>query len=262
MLHIPQPCSENWNDMKIVQDGRFCDACQHNVMDFTHMSKAEVLHYLLLNPGKKTCGRLLRSQLDFRHPDFTVVIPALQERKRNQKLPLYALSILALLSLDIEESTAKQKPPLEQSVDTYADLELTPLQLPTALSDSLDLDPSFLGEIVSPYVNGGTTGPRLFAEQMPEFVGGEDSLMRYIQQHAVYPKWEMDNKIEGKVFVRFVVGKKGELKDITILRSIEGSKNFDAEAIRVVQSMPNWIPGKQNGKVVEVQYVLPFTFKL
>ena len=102
----------------------------------------------------------------------------------------------------------------------------------------------------------------MHTEKMPEFPGGIDSLIQFIKINLQYPKWEKENKIEGKVYVRFVVGIEGEILDVKILRSVEGSKNFDTEVIRVINSMQNWIPGEQDGEKVKVQFTLPVNFKL
>lgn len=97
---------------------------------------------------------------------------------------------------------------------------------------------------------------------MPEYKDGIDSLMSYLRRNLVYPNWERENKIEGKVFVNFIVDKNGKINNPRILRSVEGSKNFDKEVMRVVSNMPNWIPGKQDGKYVDVKFNLPISFEL
>ncbi len=97
-------------------------------------------------------------------------------------------------------------------------------------------------------------------EIQPSFPGGEEELMKYLQSNIRYPVIAAENGIEGKVIVRFVVNKKGEVTDVTVLRGLDPS--CDKEAVRVVQSMPKWVPGKQNGVSVNVYYTLPVTYKL
>ena len=87
-----------------------------------------------------------------------------------------------------------------------------------------------------------------------------DSLKAFIERNLVYPQWAKDNKIEGKVFVTFVVEKDGSISGVKVLRDI--GYGCGAEAIRVVMKMPKWKPGKQRGKPVRVQYNLPIVFKL
>jgi len=97
-------------------------------------------------------------------------------------------------------------------------------------------------------------------EQMPEFPGGNDSLMAYIGSHMVYPKAAIDDNIYGKVFVTFVVDNTGMVKDVKVMRGVR--EDLDNEALRVVQSLPIWEPGMQNGKKVNVQYTLPIVYQL
>lgn len=97
-------------------------------------------------------------------------------------------------------------------------------------------------------------------EQMPEYPGGTSELMRFLANNIKYPAIAAENSIEGRVVIRFVVGKDGKVSDINVLRSLDPS--CDKEAIRVIKAMPNWIPGMQNGRKVAVYYTLPVLFKL
>jgi protein TonB len=99
-----------------------------------------------------------------------------------------------------------------------------------------------------------------FVEQMPEYLGGEDKLEHYFKENIKYPTKAKEMRIEGRVICAFIVNEDGSLSDIKIARSI--SKEFDEEAIRLIKNMPNWKPGKQNGKAVKVNYSLPIIFNL
>jgi TonB family protein len=99
-----------------------------------------------------------------------------------------------------------------------------------------------------------------FVEISPEFPGGKDALYKFIGENISYPKECLDNKIEGKVYVKFAVMKDGSIKDIKVLKGAH--KLLDQEAIRVIQSMPKWTPGKQRGKDVNVYYTLPVNFTI
>lgn len=105
-----------------------------------------------------------------------------------------------------------------------------------------------------------TTGPVTFAEVMPEFPGGEAELHKFIQSNLNYPVVDQENGTEGRVSIRFVVDKNGDITNIEVLRGI--SPSCDREAVRVVKNMPRWIPGKQNGTPVPVYFNLPIVFKL
>ncbi|MCF8235154.1 MAG: energy transducer TonB [Bacteroidales bacterium] len=97
-------------------------------------------------------------------------------------------------------------------------------------------------------------------ESMPEFPGGEAKLYKYLADNIEYPQLANESGIQGRVFVTFVVERNGEITDVRVLRGIGGG--CDEEAVRVVQSMPRWKPGKQRGKPVRVQYNLPIKFTL
>ena len=97
-------------------------------------------------------------------------------------------------------------------------------------------------------------------EQMPTFPGGEAELMKFIRDNLKYPVIAQENGIQGRVILRFVVSKTGTIDNVTVLRSLDPT--CDKEAIRVVKSMPKWIPGKQNGNNVPVYFTLPVVFKL
>lgn len=97
-------------------------------------------------------------------------------------------------------------------------------------------------------------------EVMPKYPGGNKELMTYIANNVKYPEEAKKNKIQGRVFVSFVVEKDGSIGDVKVLRGIGGG--CDEESIRVVENMPNWVPGMQRGKAVRVAYNLPIKFAL
>ena len=97
-------------------------------------------------------------------------------------------------------------------------------------------------------------------EKMPIFPGGVEALFGYLSQNIEYPDMAKDAKIEGKVYITFIVDQSGGIADVKVLRGIGGG--CDEEAIRVVKGMPNWDPGRQRGKAVKVQYNLPINFIL
>jgi periplasmic protein TonB len=102
--------------------------------------------------------------------------------------------------------------------------------------------------------------PFTVVEQMPEFPGGEEKMLRFLMENIKYPETARENGISGSVYVTFVVGKNGVISDVKLLRGIGGG--CDEEAIRVIKMMPHWVPGRQNGKSVAVLFNLPVNFKL
>lgn len=100
----------------------------------------------------------------------------------------------------------------------------------------------------------------LIVETMPEFPGGDIALRKHIAQSVQYPEIAKENGIMGKVFVQFVVNKKGEVEQVKVVRGVDPA--LDKEAIRVIQSLPKWKPGEQRGKPVKVAYTVPINFQL
>lgn len=99
-----------------------------------------------------------------------------------------------------------------------------------------------------------------YVEEMPTFPGGDQALFEYIQKNIKYPALARENGITGRVFVGFVVGKEGKIREVKVIRGLWSG--CDDEAVRVIKSMPDWKPGKQNGRAVDVSYTVPINFTL
>ncbi|MDD3788470.1 MAG: M56 family metallopeptidase [Petrimonas sp.] len=97
-------------------------------------------------------------------------------------------------------------------------------------------------------------------EKQPEFPGGTQALMKFINENVNYPREAQENGIQGRPIVNFIVEKDGTINDVKIVRSVDPL--LDAEALRVAESMPKWSPGKQKGQPVRVRYTLPLVFRL
>jgi periplasmic protein TonB len=102
--------------------------------------------------------------------------------------------------------------------------------------------------------------PYRYVEQMPEFPGGDEARIKFFNKNLRYPPMARESGIQGTVYLTFVVSKTGQISNVQVIRGIGGG--CDEEAIRVLQLMPNWIPGRQNGKPVPVQFSLPLRFTL
>ena len=111
-------------------------------------------------------------------------------------------------------------------------------------------------------IDPGANGDYLidFIEQMPQFPGGEEKLLKFISKNIIYPEKAKNEKIEGRVFCKFIVNRDGSVSDIKVVRSLDAS--CDAEAIRVLKLLPKFIPGMQDKIPVRVWYTLPVIFKL
>lgn len=110
-------------------------------------------------------------------------------------------------------------------------------------------------------VRGTVEGPIFeVVEKAPEFPGGVQALMKFLQDNVKYPQNARDANIEGRVICQYVVTTDGSIADIKVIRGVDPS--LDEEAVRVIKSMPKWKPGMQNGQPVNVRYTIPISFKL
>jgi len=101
--------------------------------------------------------------------------------------------------------------------------------------------------------------PAMFVEEMPEFPGGVDSMKTFLRREIVYPKVALENGITGTVLVEFIVEKDGRVTNGKV--KVPLYSDCDAEALRVVMSMPKWKPGKNMGKPVRCYFQIPITFR-
>ena len=123
--------------------------------------------------------------------------------------------------------------------------------------DSLSVDSDFV------FNEGDTIDGEVFfsvVEEMPEFGNGWEDIRKYILDNIEYPQTAINDSIEGKVFVQFVINEDGSVSNPVVLRGIR--YDLDNECLRVIEKMPDWNPGKQMGKLVKVKYTIPFIFRL
>lgn len=97
-------------------------------------------------------------------------------------------------------------------------------------------------------------------EEQPEFPGGNAAMMKFLSDNIKYPVIAQENGIQGRVITNFVVERDGSITDVQVVRGVDPS--LDKEAVRVIQSMPKWKPGKQRGSAVRVRFTLPVVFRL
>lgn len=152
-------------------------------------------------------------------------------------LPLVAV----ILSTNASNSISNLIPTTDPSSEIYSPQP--------ELNQQKKVDPSKMK-------NGVYTG----VDEMPRFPGGESELMKFIGANLKYPEKAIKDQTEGRVVVQFIVSKTGKVRDIAVIRSL--SPECDAEAVSVIESMPDWTPGKEKGQVVDVYYTLPIAYKL
>jgi protein TonB len=102
-----------------------------------------------------------------------------------------------------------------------------------------------------------------FPAYLPDFPGGQQALINYLQTNLVYPEDAKELGIEGKVYVSFVVFEDGSIQQVSILRGIKGNTSCEKEVLRLIKRMPNWIPGKNNvGNVLKARVKIPVVFNV
>lgn len=97
-------------------------------------------------------------------------------------------------------------------------------------------------------------------EEMPSYPGGDNKLLRDIMSRVKYPELAKENGIQGKVYIEFIVNKKGNVDRVKVSRSVDSS--LDEEAMRVIKTLSGWTPGMQRGKAVNVSFTVPINFRL
>ena len=98
------------------------------------------------------------------------------------------------------------------------------------------------------------------ADQMPQFKGGDVAFRKFINKHLKYPQEDLKNKVHGTVYLSFVVNMDGSIQDVTVETGV--NRGLDKEAVRLIRSMPKWIPGSNQGKPVRVRVEQRISFKL
>jgi TonB family protein len=293
-LEIKEPCHEDWDNMKIGLISRHCDVCVKSVMDFTQMNRAQIITYILSNPNEQVCGRMNKDQFDFQHEDIPVLIEELKKGKATNPFLILALVCLSLSACAQDKNGNIQTPPpievvqgqVEHNPDDSTRIAITekpprdhPIRKGKVACEIIEevelgeIEPVEIGDI-EVAVSGGIgiveqpvehpveDKVYQFAEKMPEFSGGMEKLFDFVNKNLSYPRYERDKNISGNVYVRFVVEKDGSITRPEIMRSVVGSKNFDAEVLRIIRMMPKWTPGENHGNKVSVYMSLPIQFRL
>ena len=133
-------------------------------------------------------------------------------------------------------------------------------QISSQIQDPVYTGPSLVQSVIDQPKDDNETFSDLVVEQLPEFPGGEDALLAYLNDHIHYPGRAVASEVSGRVILGFVVNKKGEIDELKVIRGV--GYGCDEEAIRVVSNMPRWKPGRNNGKPVSVYFNLPIQFVL
>jgi TonB family protein len=191
---------------------------------------------------------------------------ACNSAKQNE-LPVSEMDTLTEISvqtvnLDSFDTNISSIPSMQGNfiVEVIGDVEAEPISEFTIIAGEMESQDNTIDTIIpiEHYEDEEVPIMGFIQETMPEFPGGEQELMKFLQKNLVFPKEAVEKGIEGRVVVGFTVEIDGSISNVKILRGKDS--DLDKEAIRVVKLMPKWKPGEQRGKKVRIQCNLPIDF--
>jgi hypothetical protein len=265
--------------MKVGMNSRHCGVCEKSVIDFTSQSRAEIITYLLDKKDESVCGRMRSEQFDFHHSDIPVIVELLKTRPSNN-----AFLVLALVSIGLSacaqndvyptlkrdsliETPQALQPIMGAMVSPQYIIEDTiqPVKcIETQMQGEIKFikgEVNVLGKIAVNInnINEDQESKALkFAEKMPEFPGGIEKMYKHVNDFFVQYKKRPN---AGTAYVRFIVAKSGKLTSASIVNIPDHLKYLEEDIIWMINKMPNWIPGENNGEKVNVYCTLPIVFK-
>lgn len=232
----------------------------------------DATHYQMLLIRKAVGERLFSMANNLNHNSLKKRITMMKIKRTNpmQKakiafvLPLAAMTVAAFASQKVEKLSDKVEQeseafssvsdnPVVRAVDETARVAAVKVQEDKALEEATSL--SMASDTAE--TKSGKEFPCI-PETFPQFPGGHIALVEYLSKNIKFPKEKEKENVRARVVASFTVDKDGSITDAKIVRS--QGEAFDNEALRVINGMPKWIPGMQNGKAVSVKYTLPITF--
>lgn len=286
-ISIPKPCHEDWSKMTPKEKGRFCGSCSKTVIDFTKKSKDEIQDYLSKNFGKRICGHFYTNQLD----TITLEIPkeTFQQQLSFQKLFILALLLVMGTTLFSCQYSNGKKQKIEniilidsiEKVETFID-SIENLKCNTQKDSLTDIE----GEIIPPLPIVGkmniVEGDLNFTpieddviglssiEEPPRFKKSEklprreakkefqDKMKKFFIDRFKVPQADIElSKGKYKIYTQFVIDTLGKVAGIKV-RAPHPSLKKQVE--KIIAQLPEFVPGKQNGKVIKTRYMLPIKF--
>ncbi|HEX8504615.1 MAG TPA: energy transducer TonB [Hymenobacter sp.] len=257
------PCSVGSAAFSAHPQGHFCGQCQRVVQDFSRSQHpaADLAAARAASADGRVCGTFRREQIAARPT------PTLSRRLR---WFLMALVLVVGQGLAAQEALAQvrkpvpHKPTVHHNKHTAAAKKQPREEVPLvedayytsgiiALEETIVEEPSLSSAVGKVYT---------YVEQMPQLPGGGgiQAIVPYIQQRVRWPVALSKTAIEGRVYANFIVDENGLVRDAKIIKGL--SPLLDAETLRVIQALPAFTPGSQNGQPVAVQMTVPVTFKL
>jgi hypothetical protein len=230
-------CTENWDTMQNAEGGRYCNKCQKKVYDFTN-SKADEFRQIMAENNYNICGRFTKQQM-YEEP----IAAPFWKKWVSAAMVLIGFSFFtnSAVAQKAKHKQAKHKVNLPQPTVSIGDVVIPVLKKDTVEAITTSNNNEIFGGV---------------NEYPPEFPGGSEKLNAFIAKNLDQSK----SFKPGRVNVTFVVETDGTLSNIKAIGRLFDQAATD-EAIRIIKLSPQWLPGKQNGKPVRVQYTVPIIFK-
>ncbi|WP_337968410.1 hypothetical protein [uncultured Flavobacterium sp.] len=271
-LTIPEPCQENWDKMTPKDNGRFCLNCSKTVIDFTEMLPDEIQHFFIQNQNNRICGRFKDEQLE----TITIQIPSsiIYTQTHYHKIFLLALFIAMGTTLfscsdkdgnknridkiEIVDNTTQNQDENEPVSFCYGhqveSKKPKPEKISTGITMGVMIPPDLIqtGSFHYHIIYNSTD-----LDVLPVPENGIKNFYDFFTKNYVAPN--KTEKFHGEISIVFVVEEDGSLSNFNLDKNTP--KEIGEEAIRVLKTAPNWIPGKLKNKIVRSTYVLPITIK-
>ncbi len=194
---------------------------------------------------------------------FENSIDRLGENQETGPVPTSVSKAIEIIRTPEIKAEAKQEiptppppPPVSASGETSGKSRPATVQVELKMDGAVDNE----GRIAEEQKPAIPSEVFVVVEEMPQFPGGDEALMQFIYNNIEYPENAKTNNIQGRAIIRFAVLADGSVDQVTVLKGVDPS--IDAEAIRVIRMLPEWKPGRQGGKPVNVWYSVPVTFQL
>lgn len=271
-ITIPEPCLQNWDEMTPKDNGRFCMSCSKTVIDFSIMSSDEIQHFFIQNQSKKICGRFKNEQLE----TITIQIPSqvIYSQTNYHKMFLLALFIAmgtTLFSCQDKDGNKKRIDNIEL-VDNSVQNQENDGPVSKCYGHQIESKKVNPKETKYAFTTGALVIPDSLAtgrfkyhiiykstdlDVLPTPKNGMKKFYAFFDKNYISPK--QTEKYKSEISILFVIEEDGSLSNFNIAKNTP--KEIGEEAIRVLKTAPNWIPGKLNNTIVRSSYTLPITIK-
>ena len=260
-----------WNPAAWLLSNELRQVHEYEADEAVLNANVDVKQYQLLLIRKSVGDQLFSMANNFNYQSLKKRIRMMTMNKSSRWKTLRALAVvpviaLALLAFANPKSVAAVVTNQPAKVSTAPNAQPDPIQVEAVpqLAEAEAEEPAVEEKIAEEQVPNEPVpeSKKVYesVEQMPEFPGGVEGLMRYLQQNVQYPPTAIKNNVQGRVIVQFIIDETGQVGDVKVVRSV--SEEVDAEAVRVIKSMPKFEPGRQGGEPVSVWYTLPIAFKM